>query len=89
MSGKPKSSLPWQPVRYDETVTAAIRALNAGNANADQQQRALRWIIEVAAMTYDQPYRPGGPEGDRDTAFACGRQFVGQQIVKQMKLATS
>lgn len=88
MSAKPKSPLPWHPVRYDEAVTAAIRALNAGTANADQQQRALRWIIEVAAMTYDQPFRPGGPEGCRDTAFACGRQFVGQQIVKQMKLVT-
>ena len=52
----------------------------------DQLLELWRWIIEIAAMTYDQPFRPGGPEGERETVFACGRQFVGQQIVKQMRL---
>jgi hypothetical protein len=61
----------------------AIKAVNAGNANEGQQRIALRWIIEMAAGTYDQPFRPG-VGGDRDTAFACGRMFVGQQIVKQI-----
>jgi hypothetical protein len=59
----------------------AIKALNAGNANESQQRMALRWIIEMAAGTYDQPYRPGAPD---ETAFACGRMFVGQQVVKQI-----
>lgn len=59
----------------------AIKALNAGNANEGQQRIALRWIIEMAAGTYDQPFRPGAPD---ETAFACGRMFVGQQIRKQL-----
>ncbi|MDB5600746.1 MAG: hypothetical protein JWN71_2790 [Xanthobacteraceae bacterium] len=75
---------PWHPAPYEDADTAAIQALIAGNANASQQQRALVWIINVLCGTYDQPYRPGS---DRDTVFACAKQFVGQQIVKQTKVA--
>jgi hypothetical protein len=84
MSKKPATQ-PWFPAAYDETITGAIKALNAGNANEGQQQRALRWIIEVVAGTYDMAYRP---DSDRDTAFAEGKRFVGNQIVKQLKLTT-
>ena len=73
------------PAGYDSSVSAALRALNAGTAVAGQQQVALRWIIEEAARTYDASYRPGA-DGDRETAFAEGRRFVGLQIVKVMKL---
>jgi hypothetical protein len=82
-----KTLLPWHPAPYDETVTGAIKALHAGNANAAQQQRALKWIVEVLCGTYDLSYRPG-EDGERDTAFAEGKRFVGQQIVKQLKLTT-
>jgi len=77
---------PWHPAPYEDADTAAIQALIAGNANASQQQRALAWIVHVLCGTYDQPYRPG-EGGDRDTVFACAKQFVGQQIVKQTKVA--
>lgn len=86
MSKPPKAPLPWQPVPYDDAITAAIRALNTGTATPEMQQRALKWIIETAAGTYDQPFRPGGQDGARETDFACGRMFVGQQIVKQLKI---
>jgi len=82
VSKKP-STAPWYPVPYDVPVSAAIKALASGTANEGQQKRALDWIINVACGTYDQPYRP---DSDRDTAFACGRQFVEQQIVKQIKI---
>lgn len=86
MSKAPKAPLPYQPVPYDEAITAAIRALNNGTASPEMQQRGLKWIIEVAAGTYEQPFRPGGQDGARETDFSCGRMFVGQQIVKQLKL---
>lgn len=73
----------YEPARYDEAVLAAIKAVNAGVASADQQQLALRWIVEQACGTYDQPFRPGH---DGQTEFACGRMFAGQQIVKMLKL---
>ena len=77
----------WLPVSYDETLTGAVKALASGTANAGQQQRALKWIIEQAAATYDMSYRPG-EDGRRDTDFHEGRRFVGNQIVKQLKLTT-
>ena len=61
---------------------AAIQALYRGDATEDQQRRAFEWIVEKAAMAGDMSYRPGGLEGDRDTAFAEGRRFVGNQIRK-------
>lgn len=74
-----------EPADYEPHIIGAIKALASGNANESQQKNALAWIINEAAKTYDQPFRPGA-DGDRDTAFACGRMFVGQQIVKVMKL---
>lgn len=50
------------------------------------QQRALRWIIERAAGTYDQSFTPDSP---RLTDFAEGRRFVGLQIVKLLKINLS
>lgn len=58
----------------------AIQALAGGRADEAQQKRALAFIINGLAATYDWAYRPGD-EGDRDTLIALGRQFVGQQIV--------
>jgi hypothetical protein len=73
------------PVEYpagcDDADHYALKSLQAGNASAEQQRRALKWIVEKAAGAYDQPYRPGAPD---ETAFACGRMFVGQQIVHQL-----
>jgi hypothetical protein len=84
VSKKPASQ-PWHPAPYDEAITGAIKALNSGTANEGQQQRALKWIIEAVSGTYDLSYRP---DSDRDTAFAEGKRFVGNQIVKQLKLTT-
>ena len=82
-----QQNAPWLPCSWDIADVAAIQALQRGDASADQQRRALAWIINSACATYDLSYRPGGQDGDRDTAFALGRAFVGQQIVKVMKLA--
>lgn len=77
---------PWKPPAYEDADAAALQALGRGNATPDQQKRALDWIVTRAAATYDLPYRPGGAEGARDTDFALGRMFVGQQIVKLLKV---
>lgn len=81
----PKNA-PYLPPPYDAADAFALKALQAGTANEAQQQRALRWIIETAAATYDLPYRPNQDGGDRDTAFAAGKMFVGQQIVKLLNI---
>lgn len=75
----------WKPPHYEIADISAMQALARGDANPDQQERALRWIIEAAAGAYDMSYRPG-LEGERDTVFAEGRRFVGLAIVKLLKL---
>lgn len=75
-----------KPAPWTKAEAKALKLLSTGEADERQQKRALDWIIKQAALTYDQPYRPGGEEGGRDTTFACGRMFVGQQIVKLINL---
>lgn len=77
---------PWLPVKYEVADVAAIQALQRGDASEHQQKRALSFIVNVIAATYDQPYFP---DSARDTDFACGRMFTGQQIVKMTKLNLS
>lgn len=77
---------PWKPPSYEPADVAALQALARGAATPDQQKRALAWIIEKGAATYDFPYRPGGSDGDRDSCIALGRMHVGQQIVRLLKL---
>lgn len=77
---------PWRPAGYEDADVAAFQALADGKATPDQQKRALRWLIERGAATYDLSYRPGGEDGARDTIFAEGRRFVGLQVVKILKL---
>lgn len=74
------------PPGYDIADVAAFQALQRGDASADMQRRALKWLIERAAGTYDLSYRQGGEEGRRDTDFAEGRRFVGLQVVKFLRL---
>ena len=83
---KLEAHAPWLPPEYEPADVAAIQALARGNASMDQQKRALAWFIEKAAGAYEMSYRPGGIEGDRDSAFAEGRRFVGNQVVKMIKL---
>ena len=80
------SSRPWFPAPYEKADASAIQALSRGLADPEQQQRALKWIIEGAAMCYGMSFIPGGEDGRRDSDFAEGRRYVGQQIVKMTKL---
>ncbi len=80
---------PWKAAKYETADIAAIKALSEGRATIQQQKRAFAWIVEKASNYYDLSYRPGGPEGVRDTDFAEGRRFVGAQLVKLTKLRTS
>jgi hypothetical protein len=77
------------PVEYDKADANALQALQRGEADPEQQRRALDWIIHKACMTYDQTFFPGGAEGERYSNFAQGRRFVGTQIIKLLSLALS
>ncbi len=70
---------PWLPPEWELADASAIQALAAGTASTIQQQRALKWIIEKCAGTYDVGWHP---EGDHLASFSAGRRFTGMQIVK-------
>ena len=74
---------PWHPAAYDETHVHAIQALATGEAGPIEQKRALDWIINQAAQTYDEPFHP---DKSRVTDYVLGRRSVGLQIVKLLKL---
>jgi len=72
---------PTLPPPYDKYDAEAIKALRAGNASPDQQARALEWM-QFACGTYENPFR----SDPYLTAFASGKQFAGQQIIKLINI---
>ena len=69
---------PLEVAAFDLTDAYALRALHAGQATAEQQQRAMRWIINGAAMAMGQSFVPGQPD---KTAFNEGRRNVAKQVI--------
>lgn len=69
--------LPHDPAPIDLLAGSAIKQLAYGEASSDQQKVALKWIIEAASGMYEPHYY----QSERDTVFALGKAFVGQQIV--------
>lgn len=80
----------WHPPTYtDEDIIAiqSVAGYAAGRTETSpsqgQCQRMLDWIINNAASTYDEPFRPDS----QDTiAYMLGRRSVGLAIIKLMKL---
>lgn len=75
---KKKPYLPPDAILAD---VCAIQAIASGNANDEQQKRALAWIINEACSTYGL----GFYENEREDNFAAGKRFVGHQIIKLIK----
>ena len=79
----------WHPPLYEQADIRAIQALTeyaAGTGappSPTECMRALDWIINSAAATYDEPFRPGQPDA---VAYMLGRRSVGLALVKAMKL---
>jgi hypothetical protein len=78
-----KSTAPWMPVPYSDKEIRLVWALASGEATKEQQQEALRFIIEVVSGSNDMPFRAGSFD---ETAFACGRMYVGKTLVKLLTI---
>jgi hypothetical protein len=78
-----KRAPPHLYVPWTDADAGAIQALARGDASPEQQKRALQWIVEVGAMTYQDTQM----DSDRDTAFANGRRFVGLRIISLTKIS--
>jgi hypothetical protein len=89
----------WHPPLYNDREILAVQALaryaQSATVKTDGEEPpppsaldckvALDWIINMAAATYDNGFIANDHSG-RIAAFMDGRQFVGQQLVKLMKL---
>lgn len=71
------------PPDYETADIEAFQALQRGDASPHLQKRALDWLINKAAATYDLSF---SPTDTRLTDFAEGRRFVGLQVVKLLSL---
>ena len=80
---------PWMPVSFKKRDVLAIQQLANGTAGAEDQKHAIKWIVEEAAMYYNQSFFPGGEEGRRNSDFAEGRRHVGEMIVLATKMDVS
>jgi hypothetical protein len=86
---KPRLPSSWLPVEWDLADAGAMQAIARGDADGEQQRRALRWILVNACQVDEPSYCPGNDEGRRDTDHHEGRRWVGIQIRKLMNLALS
>ncbi len=76
--------LPWKPLDVSVEDMGAIQALYRGDALDHQQRRALEFILQMC-HNGGAHYFPG-EGGRRDTDFALGRAFVGQQLKRIIQL---
>lgn len=76
----------WATAEYTDADLYAVRAVARGNANPEQQRRAIDWVIRRACQTYDEQFVPDSP---RVTDFLLGRRSVGQQIIKLINVTTT
>lgn len=76
---------PWLPTPWDPADALSIQRLAQGQANATEQKKAFEWILRATGIN-DEPYRPGGEDGRRETDYALGKAHVGREIVKMVKI---
>jgi hypothetical protein len=76
------AALPWVPTAFDKASVHALRAMSHGTASADQQKRALEFIVKELCETDGLSFRPDELGGARGTAFAEGKRHVGLQLRK-------
>lgn len=75
-------ALPDYSTERGKAAVFALQAMAKGHANEGQQKIALDYLINEVCRTYDVSFRPDDKGGERETAFAEGRRFVGMQIEK-------
>jgi hypothetical protein len=80
---KPKRDVklfePWAPPPLELPEVAAIQAVAKGEATPDQQQLAMRVIVEKIGCAYEETYCPG-QNGARDSDFYQGRRRAGTML---------
>lgn len=79
----PKQYRPFHPPKYDKQVVIAFQMVHEGKGSPGQQQMVIDYVINEICRTYDMSYFP---DNQRDTDFAEGKRFVGNEVIKLLKL---
>ena len=74
---------PYLPADYELHHVQAIKAFFEGRATPAQQEILRDYILYELTKFYDISYRG---ENTHDSAFAEGKRYIGQQLVKLSKL---
>lgn len=77
--------LPWNEVDVDKADVIALQMVAMGKGEAAHQRRVIEILVNKLADTYNLSFRSDKDGGERATAFAEGRRFVGLQLVKLLK----
>lgn len=85
-SNKPVVYFPWNEPKIDKADVIAFQQVAAGVGDERHQKRVIDWMINHGCDTYGLSFRPEEAGGERATAFAEGKRFVGLQLVKLLKL---
>jgi hypothetical protein len=72
--------------RFDLADAMAVKHLALGDADTDQQRRALDWIIYGVLGLKESPF---DPDSSRNTDYAIGRQDAAREIALYVALPSS
>jgi hypothetical protein len=73
----------WNQFDADIADISAVQALNRGDANADQQRRAVEWILKQLAGVQGSTFHVD----PNASAFAEGRRYVGLKLAQALNLS--
>lgn len=79
----------WDPTPWEPADANAFKALMRGDCPPHLQQRAMTFLVYQLCGTHEPAFRAGGLEAERETQFALGKAFVGQQIIGLLKVKTN
>lgn len=77
----PLSPEPWAARLPTKAQVFAVKAIADGTANDFQQKAFFRWLLMEVCAVGNMSFRPGSG-GDRETAFAEGKRFVGLEVAR-------
>lgn len=77
----------WRAEGASDSVRAAMKAMNTGEATGGQQQLFLEWLW-AATRVRDEVFDPttGKADGRRVTDYLLGRRSIGLQIAREIAL---
>jgi hypothetical protein len=85
---RPDNDVPINNLEIRKCDAVAIHAVANGTANEGQQKMAMAAILHICGIN-DLAWMPEEHGGERDSAFAAGKQFVGHQLRKITTISLS